>query len=230
MTFFSFFTNYLECLCFLVYFIALRIYYRKNKLAAVKQLSIYYLLITLLQLYGTVEVKLLKAGNVWVYDTVAVLTAAFISHHFYRLLESPTKKTTVVALFCIYLVYAVIHHATMEGRRLFDSIGYSILSASIAIYVFMFFHQMLQKVTAASILKDFNFWLASGYLFYFIGSFFIFVSFYYFTMLVIENPKREETRLLTALWGLHNVLLFISASSFLIGCLWIDSRKKLESS
>jgi len=230
MTFFAFFTNYLECLCFLLYFLALRMYNRKEKSKAIKQLSIYYLLITLLQVYGTLEVKFLYIGNIWVYDAVAVLTAIFISHHFYRLLESPKKKTTVLVLFGIYIVYAIIRHTTLEGRRLFDSAGYAILSASIAVYVFMYFHQVLQKVTNASILRDINFWLASGYLFYFVGSFFIFVSYYYFTTLIIHTLTKPEKRLLTSLWGLHNVLLFISALALITGCLWINSRRKLESS
>lgn len=230
MSLFSFITNYLEPLCFLIYFLALWLHYRKNKLRAVKQLSIYYLIITLLQSYGTWEVKYLRIGNIWVYDTVAILSAVFISNYFYRTLQSPGKRKAVLTLLCIYLIYAIIRQTTIDGRRLFDSFGYAILSASIAVYVFMYFHQVLQKVTEVSILKDFNFWLASGYLVYFVGCFIIFVTYYYFTTQVIATLTKEEKALLTALWGLHNALLFLSALSLLIGSLWISYRKKLESS
>jgi hypothetical protein len=230
MSFFVFVTNFLEPCCFLLYFLALQVFYRKNKMKAFKQLSFYYLTIGLLQLYASLEVKFLTVGNIWVYDTVAILTAVFISHHFYHLLQSRGKRKAVVALLAVYLVYAVIRHTTLEGRRLFDSIGFSILSATIAVYVFLYFHQVLQKVTDVSILKDLNFWLASGYLVYFVGSFIIFVTYYYFTTRIINTYTKEERALLTALWGLHNILLFISALSLLIGCLWINSRRKLESS
>ena len=161
------------------------------------------------------------------YESVAFLAAVFIGHHFYRLLQSPIKKNTVIALLCIYMVHVVIRQITHEGIRMFDSFGYSLLSASIAVYVFMYYHQVLQKVTEQSIFEDLNFWLASSYLVYFVGSFIIFVSYYYFTTLVINTLTKEESRLLTTLWGLHNVLLFISAATFLTGSLWINFRRKL---
>jgi hypothetical protein len=206
------------------------IYYLKNRTPGTKLLAVFYLLAATLQVAASMVVILKTKTNIWMYETVAFLTAAFISHHFYRLLQAPKKKKAVIVLFSIYLVYVVIRQITIEGTRLFDSFGYSILSASIAVYVFMYFHQLLQKVSEVSILKDLNFWLASGYLFYYVGSFIIFVSYYYFTSLVIKTLTKAESALLTSLWGLHNVLLFISALSLLIGSVWINSRRKLASS
>ena len=190
----------------------------------------YYLVAALLQLGASMVVIWKTKTNIWMYETVALLTAVFISHHFYRALQSARKKKVVIALLGIYLIYAVVRQLTIEGVRMFDSFGYSIISASIAVYVFMYFHQVLQKVTKVSILKYLNFLLASGYLVYFVGCFIIFVTYYYFTALVIKTLTKEQSALLTNLWGLHNVLLFISAVSFLIGSLWINSRKKLASS
>ena len=146
--------------------------------------------------------------------------------YFYRLLQAPQKKKTVVLFTIFYLVYALIRNFTLTQVRLFDSMGYSIVSASIATYVFMYFHQLLKNVTGASILAEFNFWLASVYLIYFVGSFIIFVSYGYLTNKILSTYTKQETHLLTALWGLHNILLFISAISLLTGCLWLTYRKK----
>lgn len=228
----QFITNFLEPFSLLLYAVALWIFYRKNKNLELRPLAYFYMVAGMLQLYGSlnVEFKFVSFGNIWVYDTVAMLTAVFVSHHFYRLLHSPAKKRAVATLLVIYVIYVITRNATLDGARLFDSIGYAILSANIALYVFMYFHQLLQKVTNISILKDVNFWLSSGYLVYFIGSFIIFVTYHYFTTLVIKTYTKQERALLTNLWGLHNVLLFIGAASFLIGSLWINSRRKLASS
>jgi hypothetical protein len=230
MSLFSFITNFLEPFALLIYFVALWVYYQKNKTPATKLLFIYYLLVTILQLFSSTIVKIISISNIWMYDIVAVLTIVCISIYFHQLLQTSKKKKAVVTMLCVSLIYTIIRHATIEGMRLFDSIGYSIISASIALYVFMYFHQVLQNVTHFNILKDFNFWLASGYLIYFVGSFIIFVSYYYFTKKILKTYTKAERDVLTALWGLHNVLLFISALSLLIGSLWVTYRKKLESS
>jgi hypothetical protein len=223
---FSFVTNYLEPVALLIYFIATYIYFKRKKTAAAKTLITYYLTVTLLQLYASYVVKFIQLSNIWVYDLVAFLTAAFIGYYFYQLLLSSAKKKTVLLLMGVYLAYAVYRQASLEGQRLFDSMGYAILSASIAIYVFMYFHQVLKNVTEISILKEFNFWLSSSYLLYYIGNFFVFVSYYYLTTKVINTLTKPQMDLLTALWGLHNVLLFLGALSLLTGSLWITYRKK----
>ena len=224
---FSFITNYLEPFAFLVYFIALLIHYKDNKTIDIKLLVIYYMLLTALQLWGSLEVKLFNVTNIWMYDLAAFFTSIFLGIYFYRLFPVPTKQKTVIVLTGIYIAYVVLRELTLTSMRLFDSIGYAIISASLAIYVFMYYGQILRNVSAKNILNEFNFWLASGYLFYYVGCFFIFVSYYYFTTKYLANQSRQVIKLLTALWGVHNVLLFISALSLLIGTVWINSRKKL---
>jgi len=161
------------------------------------------------------------------YEIVAFLTVLFLGHHFLQLLEGNKKKRVVLVLTGIYVLYALVRQFTIEGQRLFDSIGYSLMSASIATYVFMYFHQVLKNVTEVSILEDFNFWLSSSYLLYFVGSFIIFVNYHNLTNQILKTYTYEERQLLRALWGLHNVLLFLGALSLLTGSLWISYRRKL---
>ncbi len=220
---FSFITNFLEPFAYLLFCIALAIHYKARKQPATKALLIYYIAATILLVVGCLNVG---KNNIWVYDLVALCTSVFIGFYFYHLLQAPGKKTTIVLLTFFYLAYALIRNITLPGVRLFDSIGYSIVSASVACYVFMYFHQLLKNVTGVSILGEFNFWLASVYLIYFVGSFIIFVSYYYLTNKILSTYTKEERHLMTALWGLHNVLLFVSAISLLTGCLWVTYRRK----
>ena len=225
---FSIITNYLEPIAFFLYFIALVVYYRQKPTKAVLILVVFYATVTLLLTVGSYIIGKVKSGNNWTYDLLGLFTAVFIGFYFYKTLRSPAKKKVVLFLICVYLLYAVFRNITLEGQRLFDSIGFSIVSASIAIYVFMYFHQLLKNVSEVNIVKEFNFWLSSGYLIYYVGSFIIFVSYYYLTNKIMKSYTHEERRVLTALWGLHNVLLFLSALSLLTGSLWGTYRKKLD--
>lgn len=187
----------------------------------------YYLADSLLQVYSIVQSKLFHFNhNTWLYEIAAALTAVVVGIYFYRLLAAPKKRKTVVALIGAYLVYAVVRQVTLRESRLFDSMGYALLSASIVVYVFMYFQQVLKNVTETNILREFNFWLASSYLLYYIGCFIIFVSYFFLTVKHLRNFTVEGRKLLMALWGLHNVLLFVAAISLLIGTLWVVYRRK----
>lgn len=126
----------------------------------------------------------------------------------------------------INVFYSIIKNIVFKEFYLFDSVGYSMVSVTIVIYVFMYFHQVLKNITEQNILRQFNFWLASGYLIYFLGSFIIFLTYYYLTKKVLAVHTKEEQYLINALWGLHNVLLFIGAFSLLTGSLWLTYRKR----
>lgn len=222
---FPFFGNYLEPFSYAIYLIAVIIYYRFDRGRNGKLLCTYYGLATLLMLTASLYVRW-KLENIWIYNLAALFAIVFIGIYFYHVFESRTKKNTVLTLVGLYTVYALIKNVFLREISFFDSVGYSLVSAFIAVIVFMYFHQLLKRVSEHDILRQFNFWLASGYLIYFVGSFIIFVSYYYLTQKIINTYTKPERDLLTALWGVHNVLLFISAFSLLIGSLWLTYRKR----
>lgn len=225
---FTFFTKFLQPIAFLFYLAAFIIYRRRQGEKDTQALYVYYIIAACLHIFISLAsvFQLTKKGNIWLYEIGALLTVLFIGSHFYRLLTGTGKKRAVIFLMVVYVIYAIARQFTIEGQRLFDSIGYSLLSASVAVYVFMYFHQVLTNVSEMSILKDFNFWLSSSYLLYFVGSFIIFLSFYSLTNQIIKTNSSDGKELVVALWGLHNVLLFVGALSLLTGSLWISYRRK----
>jgi len=86
---------------------------------------------------------------------------------------------------------------------------------SIVAYSLLYFDQVIRNVNELEILKQFDFWLVSGYLIYFLSSFFI-IIFY------DEVPLRHRA----FLWSLQNMVLFISASLTFSGYLWITYKNK----
>lgn len=225
---FTFFTKFLQPIAFLFYLIGFFVYRRHQTKRDTQALYVYYIVTTMLHTYIGIDAafQLTETGNIWLYEIGALLTVLFIGYHFYRLLTGKNKKSTVLFLMLVYVLFAIVRQFTLQGQRLFDSIGYSLLSASVATYVFMYFHQLLKNVSEVSILKDFNFWLSSSYLLYFVGSFIIFINFYNLTNKIIKTNASEGRDLVVALWGLHNVLLFLGALLLLTGSLWISYRRK----
>ncbi|HYO22400.1 MAG TPA: hypothetical protein VER36_08325 [Flavisolibacter sp.] len=225
---FTFYTKFLQPVAFLLYLISFFIYRRYQTTKDTQALYVYYVITTALHTFiGIAAYHRSKWENIWLYEIGAALTSLFVSYHFYRLLTDGYKKKAVLVLVIVYLLYALMRQFTIRDYRLFDSIGYSLLSASVAVYVFMYFHQVLKNVSEVSILKDFNFWLSSSYLLYFVGSIIIFLNYHRLTLQFIKTYSSEERHLLMALWGLHNALLFLSALSLLTGSLWISYRRKL---
>ena len=232
---FAFFVNYLEPLACLFYLAAVLLNYTQSRQIRLLLLALFYFVSSVLFTIGSFLVKE-KVSNIWTYDLVAFFAAVCIGVYFYFLLNTRAKKRTVVVLVSTYLLYVLTRQLTLQGPRLFDSIGYALLSASVVTYVFMYFHQVLKNVTELNILREFNFWLASGYIIYFAGSFIIFVTYFYLTKQLMESDTvlnapsvRADTHLLTALWGLHNVLLFVGAISLLLSSLWVNYRRKSTS-
>lgn len=232
---FVFITNYLEPVACLLYLVALLLNCNGGKRTQVFPLIGHYLVATVLLTIGCFQMAPTD-NNLWIYDVVSVLTSVCVGAYFYTVLQAPAKKRTVLVLMLLSLAYATIRNLGLNGPRLFDSVGYSLTSVSVVVYVFLYFHQLLKNVSEANILREFDFWLASGYLLYYVGSFVIFVSYYYLTKRLMENDTslgdpslRSARRLLTALWGLHNVLLFIGAITLLTSSVWVSYRRKSAS-
>jgi hypothetical protein len=150
----------------------------------------------------------------------------FLGLYYRSLFKTSLKKNTATVLVVAASLYLLYKNLILREYALFDSIAFSIISASMVIYALMYFHQLLSNVTEEDIFRDFNFWLTSSFLIYFLGNFIIFLTYHYFTVKILATYTQEERDLLTNLWGLHNCLLFTGALTLLLGSVWISYRKK----
>lgn len=206
--------------------LAIAFYLRHKVLRNGNLLVVYHSVAMLLMLAASFLIGTMVKGNIWLYNLNSFFTVVFIGSYFKQLLVTSFKKKVVLISIGINVFYYIIKNIVFQEFYLFDSVGYSMVSVTIVIYVFMYFHQVLKNITEQNILRQFNFWLASGYLIYFLGSFIIFLTYYYLTKKVLAVHTKEEQYLINALWGLHNVLLFIGAFSLLTGSLWLTYRKR----
>ena len=182
-----------------------------------KTLVVFYLAGTVL-LTGMALTKL----NTHFYNLLYPVTSVFLSHYFYSLLQTRLKKTVAILAALITLVY----YSFNIDNPYFDSIGYVMASTGIVVLIFLYLHQVLNHVTEAPLSLNIDFWSVCVQLAYHLGSFAIFLSYNYFTNQYFEQGKSKETgTILTYLWVVHNVLLFLGAVITSVGIAWIYRRK-----
>ena len=219
----SFLSNILEPFAYLIF--ATAIYLRLKSEAGMKEklLLFHYVSCTLLMTIATWK-AFYSQDNLWTYNVLWLQSAVFIPLYFHGHFKSRRKKWVIRTLIGINLMYFIINDIIYAQLFRFDSLGYSLLSVSISVVCFMYFYEVFTHVTEKPIWYDFNFWLVSGYLFYFLVSFAIFLTYHQLTRNILDTYTSEERVLLTVLWAVHNGLLFISAITALFGHLWIAYR------
>ena len=185
----------------------------------------YYLMASIIML------KVFRGPNIFVYNVMYVFNALALGQYFYSLLIGKRKRMVAVLLMMVPLIYYIVNNVVFGGEEVFDSLGYVLSSIVIVIMIFMFLSQTLANVTEDLLSMNFNFWYVASQLIYQLGAFIVFLTFNYLTKKILTADYSHENRaVLTKLWGLHNVLLFLSALLTIFGVVWISSHKKLRSS
>lgn len=225
----SLISNFLEPFSYLIYAIALCLQYKTNGPGKIKVLIVYYLLATILISYASWSIihknNTAESNNNWAYNILYFLTIFFLSFYMYRTFITIKSKIITLSLLFINIINFFLNDLLFK-QKLFDSFVSSISVLSLIILIFLYFQQLLRNVNEENILLDFDFWLLSGYLFYFLGSFFIILSWSHLSSRVVNELTAEQKEQFSILWGVHNILLFLSALITLIGNVWITHYQK----
>jgi hypothetical protein len=194
-------------------------------------LCAYYLISTMLMVKA-VTMNNPGANNIGIYDLLFLLTSVCIGSYFYLLLQTVAKKIVTVIICGVEGIYFILDSLIFNSSQLFDSNAYAMLSLGVVIMIFMYMHQLLSNISDEPLSSNFDFWLVSAQLIYHLGSFIIFLTFNYLSRKIMpaELYSSENRAVLTKLWGVHNVLLFLSTLLTIFGVLWISFPKKSPSS
>ncbi len=165
--------------------------------------------------------------NGFLYNFLYMFTSLSYGYFFMVTLRGKLKQWLIILCCTTTLIYYIINSLIL-GERLFDSLGYVISSTGIVIMVFMYLHQVMNRVTEKSITLNFDFWFTASQLIYHLGAFAIFLTFNPLTQKVLPEEYfiHENRVILTYLWGVHNVLLFLGSLLTWLGLLWIVYRKR----
>lgn len=223
--FINFVATWLEPLSYILFFIAFLLRTFTQKQLKVKVLLFYYLLAAISFSYaGWMVYK--NLNNNWIYNLMYLPAVVAICYYFHETFTSKRKKLIVKSLIALNVIYFVARFLLFGKLIIIDSFGYSLLSFSVLFLSFIYFYQLLKHVNEFKVWVQFDFWLVSGYLLYFLGSFFIFLLYSNLTYNILDTYTLAQRRLLTILWGVHNVLLFLSSLTTLISSIWIAFRNK----
>jgi hypothetical protein len=166
------------------------------------------------------------ANNAYIYSITFVITSLSLSYYFQDLYLSKWKRVVAVVCGGATLIYYL--RSLQENDILFDSLGFVITSTGVVVLIFLYFHQIFTNVTEEELFLNFDFWFICSQLIYHLGSFGVFLTFQRLTERVITEKNYELTfrNMLTYLWGIHNVLLFLGSILTGGGLLWIAYRRR----
>jgi hypothetical protein len=165
------------------------------------------------------------------YSLLSLLTLICVGMYFYYTLFTPWKKRIVIILCLIQSGYYITGNFIFTRSQVLDSTAYVILSIGIVLMAFMYMHQILTNVTEAPLSWNLDFWFVSSQLIYYLGSFFIFLTYGYLTEKIMQTDlySYENRIYISQLWRIHNVLLFLSSLIISAGIIWISFRRKSPS-
>ena len=212
----SFLKNFLEPLSYLIYAAILFIKLGRDKTFKKKVLFIYYICATFVLSAASFLVVYAPANieNNWLYNIFYLITICVLSYYFYKILNNRIKKYIIIFLLFVNVIFFVIIDI-ISGMfyQGFNEHVYAICFISIVVYCLLYFDQLLRNVSENNILYQFDFWLVSGYLIYFLGCFIIIL---FYRSVAIDQRG--------IIWSLQNIILFLSAAVTLTGYLRIPSK------
>ena len=213
--------SYALCLFFLLFYI------RKNKKVKLGLLAVYFFAATLLMLLAAYV-----NPNILLYSILSLVSVVFLGLYFYNTYFLKWKKRLTIAIILVQCGYFVVSNFIFSPPAIFDSAGHVLQSIGIVIMAFLFMHQILTNVTEEPLSDNFDFWFVSTQLIYHLGAFGIFLTYGYLTKRILRSGlySLENRNLISNVWLVHNVLLFLTALLLAAGILWITFRRKSRSS
>lgn len=218
--------DYLEPLSYLIYVAVFAFYFwREHRALRYGLLAGFYLVAA-----AMMAIAMNLQVNTHFYNVLYLLATLCLGYYFITILENKTNKYISGALVVIVVLYFTF--STLFGwDDYLDSRGHALSSLALLCMMFMFYRQFMNDVREDSITLNFDFWFVSAQLLYQMGSFGIFLSYNYFTQKILPdgNYTAENRNILTYLWMVHNVLLFLSALITATSLVWKVSHRKSPS-
>jgi hypothetical protein len=225
---FDLFTNWLEPVSYFLYLIAVLMYYSGKRTHRIRILIYYYLLATILMTVASSYVRYNRPNGAY-YNVLMLVSLVTIGLYFDKILIARLPRLLIRYVIAAGIVYFLVRSIGFRKLDDFDSTGYSVVTVAVVALSFVYFHQVLRHVNERKITHSIDFWIVAGWLLYYLGRFFTFQTYEYLTNKIMHTYTHEERRIMTLVWAVPNVFLFVGALLLLAGTLWISYRLKYRS-
>lgn len=148
-----------------------------------------------------------KINNHWVYHINSLITQIIFTYYFLNSYHNEKWKTLTVISFVLYIIFGLFNMVFFQRPLTFNSYSYAFGVLWIVFFSLESLHILLSNPELENIFKFKDFWIATGILFYFGISFFIFISYNYLSAVSPQNVG--------VLWKIHNIFLSIGCILFL---------------
>ena len=210
----SFLCNELEPFAYLIYSLAVLLQLKHNKSFGYKVLSVFYTVSAVTLYIGIV----FSDNNSWTYNIIFFVNIVLLSWYYLNLFNTKTKRTVTVVLGALNAAIFIFINVVQHKYNDYNAEVYGFSFITIVLYSFLYLHQLLVGMKEESLLRNFDFWLVCGFLFYFLGSFVI--------VLYYNHSNDYSGR--GDMWLMHNIILFISSVFTLLVSLQISKRNNLR--
>ena len=227
MWFDFFLRNLMEPFSYFISLLFLLFYLFKDRQVKLAVLTVYFFAASLLMLWAAYTFP-----NIWLYSILSWVSVVFLGVYFYGTYFLKWKKKLAIVIILVQSGYFLISNFIFSPPAIFDSAGHVLQSTGILIMTFLYMHQILTNVTEEPLSDNFDFWFVSTQLIYHLGAFGIFLTYGYLTKRILRSGlySLENRNLISNVWLVHNVLLFLTALLLAAGILWISFRRKSRSS
>lgn len=220
MEFLKEYSELLACISFLIPLIPGWTFFRK--LTRELKLFIFILSVTFILEYIGYYTSTHDIHNLVIYNLLYIFQFYFYSVLFRKLLLSNFSKwfiRIIAALFTIYIGFRI--KSVVFPNNIYNSYIPAFLSLSIILYCILYFNHQLRDMQTTFIYKTPWFWIMTGILLYFSGSFLILLATNYF--MFRENGFIRNLWTLMHLFGLIKNILIGAGFLFLSNKQWKKS-------
>lgn len=224
----QFINNYLEALSPLIPLLLLLITYSRQKLKVTNALSLHFTLIFILKTI-VVWTGHYNIPNIRYYNAICIVSFCTIAYIFFQVFNLTVYKKALVVSSVLYIFVFFILLIFWDDNMSFNSTGFSLASLLIIVYSFLYFKEKIALADVQQAFFDKTFWIVTGLFIYYFGCFFIFLTFRFLTLNGILTDLIEERKSLGTLWGIQNIIYFLSCISVSIGILWRKSQIRYTS-
>lgn len=146
--------------------------------------------------------------NSLVYNIFSVFECLLLGTYYYQILHSPTIRKGLITVLVVFMVGSIVNLLWGEGSG-FNANTYMVAALIMLVVSLLYYYQLLTSLEVPFLLKSPHFWINSGVLLYFSGSFFVFM--FAGLILSIEFKPEFEYWNITALLNItFRIILAIS--------------------
>jgi hypothetical protein len=212
----EFINNFLEPLSPLLPLLLFLFNFRKARATVdLRLLFFVYLVLFILNLMAAIYAYF-DTTNIWIYDLICITAFITISFYLISILRSETRRKIIYFFLPVYIAFFLSYTYVLGYNSLFNSISFAALSLLISTYCVLFFVEKLTRMEEEHLQDSYSFWVVTSFFVYYLGSFFIFLTFKHLS---------SQGASIGILWGLHNIIYFISCSIAAYG-LWKQFQMK----